>query len=117
VTLSTEYWSEAIERVSSRSAVSRAAVYSPRRLGARRAASNPVQDRQGKALSPTAKRFEFRGSDPKRSTMLKWKRALDQIGDQRDALRHRAESTQQLPELPMAASSAVRLTVPGASWS
>jgi transcriptional regulator with XRE-family HTH domain len=28
----------------------------------------------------TVKRFEFRGSDPKRSTMLKWKRALDQVG-------------------------------------
>jgi transcriptional regulator with XRE-family HTH domain len=28
----------------------------------------------------TVKRFEFRGSDPKQSTLLKWKRALEQAG-------------------------------------
>jgi transcriptional regulator with XRE-family HTH domain len=28
----------------------------------------------------TVKRFEFRGSDPKRSTMLKWRNALSQAG-------------------------------------
>lgn len=28
----------------------------------------------------TVKRFELRGSDPKRSTMLKWRRALEQAG-------------------------------------
>jgi hypothetical protein len=36
--------------------------------------------KRSETAAETVKRFEFRGSDPKRSTMLKWKRALEQAG-------------------------------------
>lgn len=38
-----------------------------------------LAERSGTAAE-TVKRFELRGNDPKRSTMLKWRRALEQAG-------------------------------------
>jgi transcriptional regulator with XRE-family HTH domain len=55
----------------------------PRQLRAARALTGYSRDALAKksgTAAETVQGFESRGSDPKRSTMLKWKRALEAAG-------------------------------------
>jgi transcriptional regulator with XRE-family HTH domain len=58
-------------------------MFTPPQLRAARALAGWSREElaeRSNTAAETVKRFEFRGSDPKRSTMLKWKRALEQAG-------------------------------------
>jgi hypothetical protein len=66
-----------------KSLLTQALMLTPAQLRAARALVSWSRDTLGEKsdTSPeTVTGFETRGSDPKRSTMLKWKRALEQAG-------------------------------------
>jgi transcriptional regulator with XRE-family HTH domain len=62
---------------------SQAGMLTPAQLRAARALVGWSREKladQSNVSAETVKRFEFRGSDPKLSTLNKWRRALEQAG-------------------------------------